>query len=99
MLKKEYVENKINYVIGFKQYLDGGTVEIETIDGKYYIDFRINTMTYGSFYDRYPKNGVQPITLSDEIIEKILEGLELFESEFYEGVIKNVIVKIKEMSL
>jgi hypothetical protein len=37
--------------------------------------------------------------LSDEIIEKILEGLELFESEFYEGVIKNVIVKIKEMSL
>jgi hypothetical protein len=99
MLKKEYVENKINYVIGFEQYRDGGTVEIQTIDGEYYIDFRLNTMTYGSFYDRYPKNGVQPITLSDEIIEKILEGLELFESEFYGEVIKNVIVKIKELSL
>lgn len=97
MLKKEFEENKVGYILGFESYLDGGTVEIKTIDGDFFIDYRIKTLTYGMFYDKYPGDGVEPIEVDDETINKIINGLKEYHSPIYETTINNVINELENI--
>ena len=76
------------YIIRIDSYLDGGTFEVSTSDGKYCIDNRLGTTTKGKIFDCYPdkfntnicKNQEElKLEICKELERKILEIKSLQE--------------------
>jgi hypothetical protein len=67
-------------------YKDGGTIKVETNEGTFYIDRRLNNKgdidTIGEVFDDYPNQG-NLIPNVNEIKIKIYDALEGYEDEFY----------------
>ena len=51
-------------------YTDGGTIQIISSDGNYYIDSRIGTTTKGSIFFGYPKKDNSNIMIDQDSIRK-----------------------------
>ena len=67
-------------------YRDGGTIKVETNEGTFYIDRRLNPKgdidTIGEVFDDYPNRG-NLIPKTNEIKIKIYDALEGYEDGFY----------------
>ena len=66
-------------------YLDGGTIKIDTTEGIFYIDRRIDTETKEVVYNDYPKTG-EVMDNSDEIKQKIYDAMEGYTHTFYKNM-------------
>lgn len=68
------MDMKVN---NYKKYLDGGTIEIDTDEGVYCLDYRIGSNTKGRLFRGYPKDDLSNLILnSDNITNDILEQLK-----------------------
>jgi hypothetical protein len=103
--QSEMIENdkKIPSLIvtGIDVYMDGGTIEIKTVDKVYYIDHRLSSFTVGKIYTEYPDDNNIDKMLEWEEEEKLLpdliEGLESYETvEMYYDMVESVIIELKE---
>lgn len=56
--------------------LDGGTIILETDEGTFYIDRRIDTKTPDQLYDEYPDKSDAEIIRNDIIKNKLINALE-----------------------
>lgn len=88
-------------VTGVDAYLDGGTIEIKTVDKVYYIDHRLSSFTDGKIYTEYPDDNNIDKMLEWEEEEKLLrdliEGLESYETvEVDYDMVESVIIELKE---
>jgi len=67
-------------------YRDGGTIKVDTDEGVFYIDRRLNfngdINTIGDIFDDYPKTG-NLVPNGNEIKRKIYDALEGYEDGFY----------------
>lgn len=67
----------------FVSYLDGGTIELETDNGTFCFDHRLNTTTEGRLYKGYPKDDNSGlIENSDELETELIEALKLYKNDF-----------------
>jgi hypothetical protein len=92
MSKEEMIIQK------FDTYRDGGTIEIETNEGIFCFDNRINSITKGKLYNGYPKKDNSNLIENSEDLElKLIEGLEKYrdiiveKQPFYQTSIDNFI--------
>jgi hypothetical protein len=78
-------------VLNFQQYRDGGTTMIETDQGTFAFDRRLQTKTEGFIFEGYPKeDNSNIIKNSGELEKEIIEALKNYEDieGFYQESIK-----------
>ncbi len=58
-------------------YKDGGTVELRTNRGTFYLDKRLGTKTAGKLFDRYPEDKGAKLVTDARIIQSIADQYEV----------------------
>lgn len=89
-----------------ESYLDGGTIEIRTDKGNYFIDKRLNSITENKLYFGYPEQDNSNIIVKhlDKVEKELFEALEEYnpeqnfyflinESSEYKKQIKEILLK------
>jgi len=80
----------------FDAYKDGGTIEIRTDEGDFFIDHRLGTTTDGEFFDQYPSNiSAKKLTPSKETMDGIIKALEGYQDVFYIKMVSHLIETLK----
>lgn len=83
-------------ILEYNEYLDGGSIELITDEGKFCYDFRLKTKTEGKLYKDYPEDDNSNLIENSEELEKeIIENLKNYKNIFYQSSIDNL-VKSKE---
>lgn len=79
-------------IINFKVYKDGGTIEIETIDGIFCFDGRLSSNTKNMLYNGYPKkDNSNIIKNSEELKNNLFDELKNYKNDFYQSSIDHFI--------
>jgi hypothetical protein len=87
-----FFKNLVMKVLKFNLYRDGGTIEITTDEGVYCVDGRINSITKGDFFLRYPLSDNSNIIRDSKNLElRIIEALKNYEDHFFDKAIKGFI--------
>ena len=71
-------------IISYDNFLDGGTLKLETDKGTYFVDGRIGTKTQDEIYDAYPDDEGAKI-ISAEIKEEIKKCLKGYHDQYLSG--------------
>lgn len=82
-------------VIKFDVYKDGGTTEIITDEGDFYLDNRIRSTTKGEWYSEYPKKLAMPIILTPETKKRLISALKEYPAIFYVNTVNKLIKDIE----
>ena len=84
-------------IINFDAYLDGGTVQIMTTDGSYFVDNRIGSATKGVLFSKYPSDDKTNIIPNQiEIKSDIIKALDnnTYEDGFCGYSWKDAVLKL-----
>lgn len=80
------------FIYNIEEYLDGGSLEIATDKGVYFIDSRLKTKTKGKLYKEYPKMDDSNIVKKDvELLAKeFLKALKNYPEKNTEEIINKI---------